>query len=373
MTFTDTGLPDPLVNALAKLGITVPTDIQRAAIGPLREGQSTYVQSETGSGKTLAYLLPLFCRVDAALAATQAVILAPTHELAIQIQRVACDLAQHAGVPMRALLLIGGTAIDRQIDKLKKKPQLVVGSPGRVLELIQKGKLKMNAVKAVVLDESDRLLFAESLAPVRKIIQLAPPARQLVFVSATRQAQAAAEAASLAPGLVNLQTAPAPVNANIEHLCVLCDERDKADTLRRLLHALNPERAMVFVHRNDSAELLKSKLDHYRIPSSDLHGAYHKEDRKRAMEDFRAGKVRVLIVSDLGARGLDIPGVTHIFNLDAPSDSAAYLHRVGRTARAGARGVAVSILAGAEARLAERYEKDLGITVRVREGRIDAV
>ncbi len=375
MNFSELGLPPALIGALARQSITEPMPIQVEALPVLLSGKDAYIHSETGTGKTLAYLLPLFCRIDPALAAPQIVVIAPTHELAIQIQHQACDLAQNAALPIRTLLLIGGTLMQRQVDKLKKKPQLVVGSPGRILELIGMGKLRAHEVRCIVIDEADRLLAGESRELVRKIVKAAPPARQLVFVSATEQPECAADVAALAPGLVMLRAGAGPVNPNIEHAYVVCEERDKADVLRKLLHALKPERAIVFVHRNNSAELVASKLEHYKIPAADLHGAFVKEERKRAMDDFRAGRVNVLIASDLASRGLDIRGVTHIVNFDAPTESKAYLHRVGRTARAGAKGYAISLLTGPEVRLARRYQAELGITVQhvlVREGTVVA-
>lgn len=373
MTFAELQIPPSLIAALAKQGITEPTDIQVAALPVLLAGKDAYINSETGTGKTLAYLLPLFCRIDLKLEATQVIVVVPTHELAIQIQRQSCDLAQNSGLPIRSLLLIGGTSMDRQIDKLKKKPQVVIGSPGRIRELIAMNKLKPQSVKTIVIDEADRLLCGDGIESTRAIIKTAPGKRQLVFVSATEQPESEREISALAPDIVMLRTAAAPVNPNIEHSYLVCEERDKADFLRRLLHAMNPERAIVFVHRNETAENVAAKLTHYKIPVADLHGAYEKSERKQAMDDFRSARVRVLIASDLAARGLDIPGVTHIFNLDVPTQSKAYLHRVGRTARAGAKGHAVSILTAQEVRLVRRYQTELGITmtpIRLRDGMV---
>jgi len=375
MTFTDLQLPPELVAALSKQEITEPTPIQNAALPVLLAGKDAYLHAETGTGKTLAYLLPLFCRVDAAQAATQVVIVAPTHELAIQIQRQCCDLAVNAGLPIRTLLLIGGTSTERQIDKLKKKPHVVVGSPGRIGELINKGKLKTQHIRSIVVDEADRLLNEESLLAIRAIIQAAPRTRQLVFASATLEPQSTAIITTLAPELMMLQAGTAAVNENIEHLYLICEERDKPDELRKLLHALDPERAIVFVHRNDQAEKIASKLAHHHIPAADLNAALHKQDRQQAMDGFRNATIRVLIASDIAARGLDIKGVTHIFNFDVPTLSKAYLHRVGRTGRAGAKGLAVTLATEIEARVIRRYQEELGIVmqcVRMREGRVIA-
>ncbi|WP_116810097.1 DEAD/DEAH box helicase [Steroidobacter cummioxidans] len=373
MTFTELQLAPDLIAALEKQQISRPTPIQSAALPVLSAGRDAYLHAETGTGKTLAYLLPIFGRLDTAQAATQAVIVAPTHELALQIHRQCCDLAQNAGWPVRSLLLIGGTSTERQIDKLKKKPHLVVGSPGRIAELLARGKLKAQHVRSIVIDEADRLLSDESLLAVRAIIQAAPRTRQLIFASATLERQSMEIVKELAPELLMLEAGAAAVNENIEHLYLICEERDKPDQLRKLLHALAPERAIVFVHRNDVAERIALKLAHHKIPAADLNAALYKEDRKRAMDGFRKGTIRVLIASDIAARGLDIKGVTHVFNFDVPTISQAYLHRVGRTGRAGTQGLAVTLMTEIEARLVRRYQEELGIDmqcVRTREGKV---
>lgn len=373
MTFTEIGVPDDLVAALSKQKITEPTPIQAVAYPVLASGKDAYLSAETGTGKTLAYLLPLFGRLDAKQAATQLAVIAPTHELALQIQRQCCELAVNAGRPIRTLLLVGGTLLDRQIEKLKTKPHIVVGSPGRIRELIQLKKLKAHTISCLVIDEADRLLAQESEPAIRELLHVMPRDRQLVFASATEQPESAAVIAALSPQLVMLRTAEAPINANIEHLGLVCEERDKPDLLRSLLHALRAERVMVFVHRTETAEIVASKLAHHHVAVAQLHGAFDKLNRKQAMEDFRSGRAAVLIASDVAARGLDIPDITHIVNLDVPTLSKAYLHRVGRTARAGASGVAVSLFTEEEKPLADRFEDDLGIVVqrvRLREGRL---
>ena len=376
MNFADLQLPPELVGALSKQQITDPTPIQLAAIPALLAGKDAYLHAETGTGKTLAYLLPLFCRLDPTQAATQAIIVAPTHELAIQIQRQCTDLARDAGSQLRTVLLIGGTPTDRQIEKLKKKPHIAVGSTGRVKELMERGKLSAKYIRSIVVDEADRLLNEESEDAIRAIVKAVPPTRQLIFASATRESHATAVIATLAPELLMIEAAATPVNENIEHLYVVCEERDKVDELRKLLHAFEPERAIVFMHRNDQSDRIASKLAHRQIPVADLSAGLYKEDRKKAMDDFRRGTVRVLIASDIAARGLDIKGVTHIFNFDIPTLSKAYLHRVGRTGRAGEKGLAVSLMTEVEARLVRRYEEELGIEmtqVRMRDGRVVSV
>ena len=373
MTFTDLLLPPDLIAALSKQQISDPTPIQNAAIPVLMAGKDAYLNAETGTGKTLAYLLPLFARIDPALAATQVVIVAPTHELAIQIHRQSCDLAQNAKRAIRSVLLIGGTPTDRQIEKLKAKPQVVVGSPGRIVELIGRGKLKMPHVRAIVVDEADRMLQAENLEWIQELVRAAPPGRQLVFASATVEAETREVLATLAPGVEMLQAGAAAVNENIQHLYLICEERDKPEVLRKLLHAFELPRSIVFVHRNEVAERVAAKLAHHKLAVADLSAELDKLDRKQAMDGIRSGAIRIMIASDLAARGLNILGVTHVFNLDVPTTSKAYLHRVGRTGRAGAQGIAVSLLTEIEARLVRRYEQELGIVmqcVQVRDGHV---
>ena len=373
MKFTDLSLPIELIAALTKQQISDPSPIQIAAIPPLCAGKDAYLRAETGTGKTLAYLLPLFTRIDPALAATQVVIVAPTHELAIQIHRQSCELALNAARPIRSVLLIGGTVTNRQIDKLKAKPHIVVGSPGRIVELIERDKLKTVHVRAVVIDEADRALNDESLNWIQKIVSAAPPSRQLIFASATIEQQTRQVLKTLAPDVVMLRGGAAAVNENIEHLYLVCESRDKPDMLRKLLHAFDVPRSIVFVHRNDVAEEIASKLTHHKLAVADLNSELSKMDRRRAMDGIRSGAIRIMIASDLVARGLNIPGVTHVFNLDMPTMSKAYLHRVGRTARAGAQGTAVSLVTETEARLIRRYEQNLGISLQcigIRNGEI---
>ena len=372
-SFPALGVTPDLATALRAQGIVSPTDIQQLALPPLLAGGDATLIAATGTGKTLAYLLPIFCRLDAATAATQAVIVAPTHELALQIHRQCCDLAQNGNLAIRAILLIGGTSVARQLDKLKAKPQVAVGTLGRVHELIESGKLKVQTVRTLVVDEADRVMSDESLPTVRAIVQSMPRGCQLVFASATEQDASASAIAALAPRAVTLRPEAAAVNADISHFYLLCEDRDKSRVLRQLLHALTPERALVFAHSHETAGNVVEHLAHHGIRAAEIHGAADKWARKRAMDDFRSAHVRVLVASDVAARGLDIAGVTHVFNLDVPTQSKAYLHRVGRTARAGAKGEAITLAAGYEVKLVERYERELGITVhkvRLREGRV---
>jgi superfamily II DNA/RNA helicase len=376
MSFEQFSLAPALLTALEEQKFIEPTPVQVQAIPVVQAGSDTYINAETGSGKTLAYVLPLFQVLDCEKRAAQVLILAPTHELAMQIHRVTCDLAQHSGMDIRSASLIGGAAIDRQIERLKKKPQVLVGTPGRILELLERGKLKLSELKTLVIEEADRLLVDESLEAVRKVIRACPGRRQLVFVSATEQPKSKEVMEQLSPGLVRLHTEDGVINPNIEHFYVVVEQRDKADTIRKLVHATKTNKAIVFTHRNETAEDLAARLEHHKIAVADLHSTYDKEVRKQAMQNFRNGKATVMIASDVAARGLDVAGITHVFNLDLPSKGKDYLHRVGRTGRAGAHGVAVSVLVRPEVRLVKQFERDFSISIRevmLREGEMLAV
>jgi ATP-dependent RNA helicase DeaD len=372
-SFADLGVSAPLIAALSKKSITEPTPIQVAALPVLTSQKETYLKAETGTGKTLAYLLPIFSGINCELPNAQAIIVAPTYELAIQIHRQCTDLSQLSGVPVKSILLIGGTPKDRQLDKLKKKPHIVVGSIGRICDLIDDGKLKLHHVRTIVVDEADKILMSEALGGLRQIIRSTLKERSLIFVSATEESETKEVIENLAPNLIRIEASAQRINPNIEHLYMVCEERDKPEFVRKLIHAMKATRSIVFVHRNETAEILASKLAHHKLKVADLHGAQYKEDRKHAMDAIRTGNVQVLIASDVAARGLDIKGVSHVFNLDAPTESDAYLHRVGRTGRAGESGIALSLLSGMQVRVVERYQKELGIQMRrvvVREGQV---
>ena len=362
MTFDSFGLPPLLVQALSQRVLAAPLPVQEGAIPVLMAGKSAMLVSRTGSGKTLAYLLPILAGIDAGSQHVQAVVLAPTHELAMQITRVATDLSRDAGLGVRVLALIGGAAASRQIEGLKKKPHLVIGSAGRMTHLLELGKLKIKETLWLVLDEADRLLIEESLEHIRKITGQLGADTRFVFVSATEGPATTRIARALAPNLsfVRVQDEISP---EIRHCYLVCEERDKIDWLRKVLRGLAPERALVFVHRGASAERMAERLEHHGLSVADLHGAHDKFSRQAALDEFRKGIAKALIASDIAARGLDIAGVELVVNLDVPSQSRDYLHRAGRTGRAGATGLVLSLMTQAESRLARRYAQDLDITV----------
>ncbi len=363
-TFDKLGLMPQLVEGLKKQGIMEPTSVQLAAIPAALENKDIIGQSPTGSGKTLAFLLPIFQRVDGGKREMQAIILAPTHELVMQIEKQAKLLAQSSGLPVTSTAIIGEVNITRQIEKLREKPNIIVGSAGRVLELIKKRKINAQTVRTIVIDEGDRMLDEHNLTAVKDVIKTTLRDRQLMLFSATISEKTLKTAGELMkePQLIRIED-EGKISPNISHMYIVSEQRDKVEVLRKLVAAIKPERAIVFINKSAELELVTAKLQYHHLSAFDISGSASKEDRKKALEGFRKGDIKLLVASDIAARGLDIKGVTHIFNLDMPEDSKAYLHRVGRTGRMEEEGTAISIVTEKETAYIRKHEKELKIKI----------
>ncbi len=342
--FLKLGLSEALAEAVGKMGFTEPMPIQEQAIPQALTGVNIVGQSATGSGKTLAYLLPALAQIKPDSPALQALVLAPTYELAMQISQQLQQVIQNSGLPIRSMALIGGANIARQIDNLKKKPQIVVGSAGRILELQKKGKLKLQQVKVLVLDEFDRLLDDQNQESVAKVQSCLDKQCQYLLFSATASGKALDRAQFLAePKIIKINERTA-LQPQLENYYFIVEFRDKIDILRKLTKTLAVKRGLVFVNKVYDVEKTIEKLAHQGITAASLIGSDDKMARKNAVADFAKGKVTLLLATDLAARGLDIPGVDYVFNLDLPENDKVYLHRVGRTGRAGAKGTAISLV-----------------------------
>ncbi|MDF2499866.1 MAG: box helicase domain protein [Anaerosporomusa subterranea] len=363
--FTQLGVGEALTNGLQKAGITQPTGIQTQVIPLVLAGKDVIGQSATGTGKTLAYLLPLFHKIDSSKREMQALVLAPTYELAMQIQKQVELLAANSGLPVTSLPIIGDVNIVRQIEKLREKPHIIVGSSGRIMELIQKRKISAHTIKTIVLDEGDRLLGEQLLESVKAIIKTTLKDRQLLLFSATIKPGTVELAKNLMrePEVVRV-TPQAQDQPDITHWYFVTELREKMDVLRKIARSIEGERALVFINKQDNVEVTVAKLNFQGLAAAGLHGSAGKAERKKALEDFRNGKIQLLIASDIAARGLDIPGVDYVINLDMPDDAQTYLHRAGRTGRAGHSGTAISIVTVGETQYIEKCEKALKITMQ---------
>lgn len=367
-TFEKLGLDANLIEGLKKQGISEPTDIQSEAIPWALQNRDVIAQSQTGSGKTLAYLLPIFQRVDQNKREMQAIVLAPTHELAMQIDKQIKLLAQNSEAGVTSLAIIGEVNVTRQIEKLREKPHIIVGSTGRILELIKKKKISAHTIKTIVIDEGDRLLDDKNIENVKAVIKSTMRDRQLMVFSATINEKAANIAKDLMkePQVIRIEDKNM-INPNIQHYYTIAEQRDKIEVLRKLIAAVNPEKAIVFINKSEETQLAASKLQYHHIKAYGIYGGAEKEERKKALEGLRSGDIQILVASDIAARGLDIQDVTHIFNLDLPEDPKGYLHRVGRTGRMGKSGIAISIVTEKEVALISKYEKDFKITIEKKE------
>lgn len=362
--FDTLGLQSQLVEGLKKQGIVEPTDIQAAVIPLALQNKDIIGQSQTGSGKTLAYLLPLFQKIQTGKREMQALILAPTHELVMQIDKEIKLLSRNSGVAVTSTTIIGEVNITRQIEKLKEKPHIVVGSTGRILELIKKRKISAHTIKTIVIDEGDRMLDENNLPGVKDVIKTTQLDRQLMVFSATIHENALQTAQSLMkdPGVIRLED-KALINPNITHMYFVTERRDKIEILRKLIASIKPERAIIFINNSMETQITTAKLQYHHLKAYGLYGTAKKEERKKALDDFRSGKIQLLVASDIAARGLDIKDVSHVFNLDLPPVAKDYLHRAGRTGRMEAPGVAISIITENEKSWIKRYETDFHIHI----------
>lgn len=350
-------LSENLQNSLTKLGITEPTPVQTEIIPRIIGGENVLFQSETGTGKTFAYLLPLINKLESLTdnQRVRIIVIAPTFELASQINTACKSITTH-----KSALLIGGAPLKRQMEVLKEKPEIIIGTAARLVELIHLKKLKVDGVFAVVFDETDRLVKKEALDDTSALRNLMPAGTQIIACTATLNKQTKIFFADAK----NVVMPPEDVlKKRISHWALYAETRDKIDTLRKFLYAENPSKALVFTSRADQVENIYRKLQFKKLECACLHAKTDKQQRKAAIDRFRSGKEKILITSDLAARGLDIPDISHIIQMDLPSDEDFFIHRSGRTARAGKTGINVVIGDEWEMRHYAELEKKLGLKV----------
>ena len=367
--FLELKVDESIVSKLEEIGITEPTEVQKKIIPLISEGKNIMFQSETGTGKTFAYLLPLLSRLNSTEnRMARLMIASPTYELASQIK---VQVQKISGI--KCALLIGGAPISRQIELLKEKPEIVIGGPARLLELIHLKKLKADGIETLVLDEADRLLSPELRDSTKGLMERLPKSVQLIGNSATVSKYTREILQKARNGILNDEKENAilfvalpmenVLRKQISHWAIFSERRDKIDTLRSFINAEKPKKPLVFTSKSDQIENIASKLRFKKIDCETLCGKTNKVDRKSAIDRFRSGKTKILITTDLASRGLDIEGITHVVQMDLPEKEDFFIHRAGRTARAGATGINCVIGDAWEMENYARLEKKLKITV----------
>ena len=364
-TFLDLGITEELNAKLQENNLVTPTAVQSKVIPEILQNKSLLFQSETGTGKTLAFLLPILQNIKEDEKSVQAIILSPTHELSSQIKSEIQKISN-----FKTMLCIGGTPLKRQIETLKEKPKVIIGSPVLIKELIFLKKIKTNSVRTIVFDEIDRLIEPEIRDDTVDLLKLLNSDVQLIGCSAT-----------VKPNVKKIfETALSSMRENsqieyielpledilqkrITHWAIYAEQRNKIDTLRSLINAIKPEKLLIFTAKTDQVANITQKLQFKKIDCVGLHSKTDKIQRKTIIDRFKSGKTKILITSDLAARGLDIQGVTHIVQMDLPSNDDFFIHRAGRTGRAGNTGINIVIGDGYEMKKYSNLEKKLKLVV----------
>ncbi|HEY9669369.1 MAG TPA: DEAD/DEAH box helicase [Coleofasciculaceae cyanobacterium] len=344
LSFKSLGLSEARVNQLEKLGFTAPTTIQAQAIPELLAGRDVVGQSQTGTGKTAAFSLPMLERIDINNRVVQALILTPTRELASQVADAIRSFSSNRRLSV--LTVCGGQSIERQIKSLQRGVQIVVGTPGRVIDLLDRGDLKLDCVNWVVLDEADEMLSMGFIDDVKKILQRAPIERQTTCFSATmpRPIRELINQFLKSPVTVTVEQ-PKATPARIEQRVYTVPRGwTKAKALQPIMELEDPEAALIFVRTRKAAAELTSQLQAAGHSVDEYHGDLSQSQRERLLARFKGGQVRWVVATDIAARGLDVDHLTHVINYDLPDQVESYIHRIGRTGRAGKTGTAISLI-----------------------------
>lgn len=350
-TFADLGLPAPLLSALTAAGFDTPTPIQAKAIPPQLERKDIMGIAQTGSGKTAAFGLPILAGLlgltgKARPLTTRALILAPTRELAVQIDEVLRKLSGHA---ISTVLVLGGTSRQTQVNKIARGVDIVIATPGRLKDIVDDGKLRLNETRWLVLDEADRMLDMGFIGTVKSLAAAIGPRRQTMMFSATMAPEIAELAKSLLKDPVRVEANPAAQTVGtIDQRVILAGSKAKRGVLNELLADPALERVIIFSRTKHGADRVTKNLAIDGHQAAAIHGNKSQNARQAALKGFASGAVRILVATDIAARGIDVPGITHVINYELPDDAENYVHRIGRTARNGASGFAITLCDGTE-------------------------
>jgi len=342
-TFAEFGLQPKVMQAITELGFEEATPIQEQALPLALAGTDLIGQAQTGTGKTAAFGIPLISKIDREDEKIRALIMAPTRELAIQVAEEIGKLSRFKG--LRSLAIYGGQDIGRQIRGLKKKPQIIIGTPGRLLDHINRKTIRLDDVQTVVLDEADEMLDMGFMEDIQTILKLVPEERQTMLFSATMPSNIQRLAQQFLRNPQHVSVIPKQISAPlIDQAYVEVPERQKFEALSRLIDMESPDLAIVFGRTKRRVDELAEALQKRGYSADGLHGDLSQNQRDAVMRKFRDGSIDVLVATDVAARGLDVSGVTHVINFDLPQDPESYVHRIGRTGRAGKEGTAWSFV-----------------------------
>ncbi len=361
VSFSSLGLAEPILRALADESYLTPTPIQAQAIPYLLAGRDLLGIAQTGTGKTAAFALPLLQRLAADRQPprrneTRVLILTPTRELAIQIDESVRAYGRHLG--LRSAVIFGGVNQHRQVEALRRGLDIVVATPGRLLDLMEQNHVRLDRVSILVLDEADRMLDLGFIHPIRKIVGRLPRERQSLLFSATMPREIEQLAQFILRDAARVEVTPqATTVERVEQRVLFVATADKRDALANLLKDPAIGRTLVFTRTKHGADRVAHHLDRAGVKSGAIHGNKSQNARQRALGDFRDGHIRVLVATDIAARGIDVDGITHVVNFELPNVPESYVHRIGRTARAGADGVAISLCDPSERAFLRDIEK----------------
>lgn len=363
-TFLSLGISETVTAILNTNGVAVPTPIQEQAIPLVMEGRDVIAQAQTGTGKTFAFVLPILEKIDPAVDCVQALIVTPTRELALQITAEINKFLDHISA-IRVLAVYGGQDVEKQLNKLKKNVHIVVGTPGRLLDHIRRGTVDLSDVSFLVLDEADQMLHIGFLHEVEEIIQQTPSTRQTMLFSATipDEIKTLSKKYLRSPQSIQVAKTQAPA-LTIKQLAIATTDRGKQAELIGLIEKHRPFLAVIFCRTKRRVSKLYDALKAHGFSCDELHGDLSQAKRERVMESFRNAEIQLLVATDVAARGLDVEGVTHVFNYDIPQDTESYIHRIGRTGRAGSKGLAITLYSPKDDQALRSIEKDLKITIK---------
>ncbi|MBP2655759.1 MAG: cshA 2 [Firmicutes bacterium] len=341
--FKTLGICDKIIKALNEMGFEEPTPIQLQVIPLLLDGKDLIGQAQTGTGKTAAFGIPLIEKAQQSSETTQGIVLTPTRELAIQVAEEINRIGQFTDV--HALPIYGGQDIQRQLKALKKGPKIIVATPGRLMDHMKRRTISLQNIKLLVLDEADEMLNMGFVEDIEEILSATPAERQTLFFSATmpKQIQSLAQRYLRTPAIIQIKAKEMTIPLVEQHYIELHD-REKFDTLCRLLDIQSPESVIIFARTKRRVDELSEALKKRGYSAEGIHGDLTQAKRDAVLRQFKESVVDILVATDVAARGLDISGVTHVYNFDIPQDTESYVHRIGRTGRAGQPGLALTFV-----------------------------